>query len=172
MFTTCLTQARNGCTKYQISDHRCGDGDMSSRSYWTKRRRTLNILKSFESSSSIEKINGCDFLSEVNPESNLPINLNHEEDEVFMDCLNLCHDYCHIRDHSDGDSSDDSDTAEEEDDNECAKLAKVLCEWALRNDVPQKTLSDLLCALQEFHPDLPKQAHTLLQTAKIVANVK
>lgn len=38
--------------------------------------------------------------------------------------------------------------------------------------MPKNTLSDLFCALQEFHLNLPKKACTLLQTAKIAANVK
>ena len=33
--------------------------------------------------------------------------------------------------------------------------------------MPQNTFTDLLCTLHEFHPNLPKQARTLLQTAKI-----
>lgn len=46
----------------------------------------------------------------------------------------------------------------------------MLCEWALRNYIPQNALSDLLGVLKEFHPNLPKQAHTVLQTAKIESN--
>lgn len=83
-------------------------------------------------------------MGEVNPESNLDV--NNEEDNIFMDCLNLF-DYCgNSSDESDAvedgdtDCSDESDTVEDVDssdegdtvEDECAKLSKVLCEWALR----------------------------------------
>ncbi|KAL2083702.1 hypothetical protein ACEWY4_021475 [Coilia grayii] len=155
---------------------------MACRSYWTKRRRTLRILDSFEPSS----VNGSDVLGDVDPEFNLALNDNaEEEDDIFMDCTSSFDD-CYTNDKrvdgviSDGDCyGDESDTEDDgessnEDgtENECSKLTRGLCDWALRNYVPQNTLSDLLGVLRELHPNLPKQARTLLQTARIAANVK
>lgn len=64
-----------------------GYGDMASRSYWTKHRRKLRILESLDSSSSVQEINESDIFGEVNPESNLFLDVNNGEEEVFTDCL-------------------------------------------------------------------------------------
>lgn len=155
---------------------------MACRSYWTKRRHTLRILDSFEPSS----VNGSDFLGEVDSEFNLALNDNaEEEDDIFMDCTSSFDD-CYTNDErvdgvflDGGCCGDESDTEEDGEssdeggaEDECSKLTKALCDWALRNDVPQNTLSDLLSVLREFHPSLPKQARTLLHTDRIAASVK
>lgn len=86
-----------------------------------------------------------------------------------VDGLIVDGDYCG----DESDTVDDGDSSDEDDaEDGCSKLAKVLCDWALRNDVPQSTLSDLVSVLQEFHPRLPKQARTLLQTGRMAASVK
>lgn len=71
-----------------------------------------------------------------------------------------------------GDDSDETSDSFDEEDNNSAKLCKVLCEWALRNDTPQNTFSDLLGVLKEFHLNLRKKARTVLQTDRIESNVQ
>lgn len=56
-----------------------GYGDMASRSYWTKCRCTLRILNSLDSSFSVQEINESEIFGEVNPESNLALNVNNGE---------------------------------------------------------------------------------------------
>lgn len=67
-----------------------------------------------------------------------------------------------------GGGSNGGDTVEDE----YANWQRCYVEWALRSDVPQNTLSDLLCVRQELSPNLPKQARNLLQTAKIAVKKK
>ena len=156
-------------------------------SYWTKWRRNKKIVDSF--ASSVQEVDSSggnpDILGENNPAivgddnpESIDGNDGDDYEDIFMDCLEMPVD-CEGRIVNDAPFFDTAMSSEEDEDDyssdesdtvidECTKLAKVLCEWSLRNNVTQNAFSDLLGTLQ----DLPKQARTLLQTTKIVANVK
>lgn len=59
-----------------------------------------------------------------------------------------------------GDSSTDSLS---EDDDQTCLLGKIQ-EWAINDQVPNSTLSNVLAILRPYHPFLPKDPRTLLKT--------
>ena len=124
---------------------------MASSSYSTKLRRTKKILNSF--ASSVQEVDSSlgddnadilgeynpEIFGEVNPDSIIDFNGNDDEEDLFMDCIDsfdcegrVVNDVpgfdsavCSEEDIEEDCSSDESDTVEDE----CTKLAKVLCEF-------------------------------------------
>ena len=61
-----------------------------------------------------------------------------------------------------GDTDDDEDVGCED----SSRIQENLREWALTHRITHSALSDLLSVLQSSHPDLPKDARTLLSTKR------
>lgn len=101
-----------------------------------------------------------DFNRNINDEGSSDINSNHE-DAQFDGNIPLMMSESNINGVlSDNDIINESSISQEND------INTVLKQWAIRKKVPHSVLNDLLFSLSPFHPSLPLNSRTLLDTPR------
>lgn len=153
---------------------------MSGTSYWSIRRRVRRLIEQNFSENEVCVVSSNDLESDTGDTNTCTAALHDSPDNdlVFHDppdndsgaqntddgeLFEMHFDNLNARDPVLGDllETDSDENSENESEQ---SLKEFLREWAVRNQTPNMSLSELLGFLRIFHPELPKDPRTLLKT--------
>ena len=134
--------------------------EMRGTSYWSIRRRVRRTLE--ENAQEDEMRFVTENESETDFAETYAISSNDSDnglvaDEFEMPVENLQYPFFNSRFESDTDTNSETESDK--------TLADYLREWAVKQQTPNMSLSELLGFLRIFHPELPKDPRTLLKTS-------